>query len=211
MQIVNVMAATLDGAIAAHADEADTARAASGFTPPDDRDHLLGLVRTADAVVVGARSLIASGAAFEERNAHGRLPLWVVLSNRGLPPELPFWRQAAVPRLLVSQKPLSMPVSSPNLENLVVGPGSAPRFVVEALKARGCERVLLFGGAEVNRQFYAEGLVDQLWLTVCPLILASSAALPLVRPELPRPVHLRLLTSQSRGDLVFLNYQVKNV
>src|SRR3954469_10047608 len=94
LEIVNVMAVGLDGRIAARAGEPDTERESSGFTHADDKAHLLELVRGADAIIVGANSLIASGGAFEEVNAKGVVPTWVVLTTAGLPPESPFWRQA---------------------------------------------------------------------------------------------------------------------
>ena len=208
MHVINVMAMSVDAQIAASSTEADDDRAASGFTTPDDRDHLFALLAAADAVVVGSRSLLASGGAFEQVNDAGVLPTWVVLSNRGLPPAAPFWAQAAVPRWVVSRAPLALPQHRGTVENLVYGSDRPAIRIVEALAARGAARILLFGGSEVNRQFYSEGLVNELWLTVCPLILGGKTPVPLVAPGLGASVHLTLKASKSRGNLVFLNYTV---
>jgi 5-amino-6-(5-phosphoribosylamino)uracil reductase len=208
MHVTNVMAMSLDAQIASAPDERDEARAAAGFTNQDDKDHLLALLRTADAVVVGSRSLLASGGAFEQLNDKGRQPAWVVATNRGLPAGAPFWRQAGVPRWLASQSALTLPDYTGAVEAIVYGASPPAAAILQALAARGLDRVLLFGGSEVNRLFYSEGLVDELWLTVCPLILGSSTPVPLVMPPLPRRVHLGLKASKSRGDLVFLNYTV---
>ena len=81
--------------------------------------------------------------------------------------------------------------------------------VAKALAGAGVERALLFGGSEINRLFYAAGLVDQLILTVCPVIIAAQAAVGLVAPTLPAPVKLTLLASQPQGNLVFLTYNVQ--
>lgn len=209
MHVINVMAMSLDAQIASHATERDEVREAQGFTNPDDRDHLLALVRTADAVIVGSRSLLASGGgAFEERNAAGDLPVWVVMTNAGLPPNAAFWQQEAVPRCIASRAPLAFPAHAGSVAPIVYGTEPPARRVVQALEARGVRRVLLFGGSEINRAFYAEGLVNELWITVCPLILGAKDGIPLVKAPLPAPTHLRLVTSQCRGDLVFLNYTV---
>lgn len=208
MHVINVMAMSLDAQIANSSTERDEERAAAGFTNQDDKDHLLALLRTADAVVVGSRSLLASGGAFEERNVHGRLPIWVVATNRGLPANAPFWRQAAVPRCLASRVPLVLPEHTGVVDNLVYGAAAPAAHILQALTARGAQRVLLFGGSEVNRLFYSEGLVNELWVTVCPLILGGNTAVPLIAAPLPHPIHLTLKASQSRGDLVFLNYTV---
>ena len=204
------MAVSLDGRIASHPGETDAARAGLGFTNEDDRRHLLSLLATADAVVVGRSSLSASGGAFAQRNDRGAFPVWAVLTNAGLPADARFFTQTELPRWLVSAAPLALPPAAAGVRNVVAGPGqSTARAAVTALQAAGARRVLLFGGSEVNRQFYAEGLVDRLILTVCPLILGAAAALPLVAPELPRPVSLTLDGCRPQGSLVFLEYRVR--
>ena len=212
LQIINVMAASLDGRIAAHNGETDVEREAMGFTHADDKAHLLELVRSADAVIVGGRSITASGAAFEELNAKGVVPTWVVMSKSGLPPHLPFWAQERVSKWIVSPNPLPLPplaaAAAAAVQVMGHGAENPARFVQRSLIAAGCRRALLFGGAALNRIFYEENLVDSLWLTVCPLILGQSGAIPLVEGGLSRPTKLSLVHSHSRGDLVFLNYHV---
>jgi 5-amino-6-(5-phosphoribosylamino)uracil reductase len=208
VQIINVMAVSLDGRIASHPGETDRARRAVGFTDDVDRAHLKALLEDVDAVVVGKSSLVASGGAWELPGRGGRPPVWAVLTAAGLPPDHRFYGQTRVERWLVSPAPLALPPGS-SVRNLVSGARPAARVVSEALKAAGRERVLLFGGAAVNHGFYAEGLVDQLIVTICPLIIGKSAAVPLVQPELPAPVRLKLVASQARGDLVFLTYNVQ--
>lgn len=208
MIITNVMAVSLDGRIASQPGETDVARRALGFTNDDDRAHLLELIQEADAVIVGRASLEASGGAFELPNSKGVQPIWVVMTNGGFAPDSRFLKQEKLPRWLVSRAPLPALPTQPSLRNLTYGDASAAATAVRALAAAGAERVLLFGGAEVNRLFYNEGLVDELILTLCPLILAQGHAVPLVAPGLPRPIHLSLVTSHPKSNLVFLKYKV---
>lgn len=209
MQIINVMAASLDGRIASHAGEADGSRRALGFTNDDDHQHLLDLIQTADAIIVGRSSIEASGGAFVGRNAKGNYPIWAVLTNGGISPQSRFLEQRELDRWLVSRAPLPELPAEATLRNIVTGERCAAEVVVEALAMAGVERVLLFGGSEINRLFYNAGLVDQLILTVCPLILGSPAAIPLVAQPLDNPVNLVLLASHPKGNLVFLTYKVR--
>lgn len=213
MRITNIMAVSLDGRIASHEGETDAARRALSFTNADDHRHLEALLRTADAVIVGSASLLASGGAWELPNQRGAYPIWAVMTNAGLPASARFFQQTHITRWLVSRAPLTLPPTGDKargaVRNLVYGDGQAAKALVAELESAGAERVLLFGGGAVNRLFYEAGLVDELILTVCPLIIGASAALPLVAPELERPVHLTLASSQPAGNLVFLTYNVQ--
>jgi riboflavin biosynthesis pyrimidine reductase len=208
MLITNVMAVSVDGRIASHANESDAERLALGFTNGDDFNHLLGLLKTTDAVIVGSSSLKASGRAFSCINDRGVYPIWATLTSRGLPPDQPFYQQAELTRWLVSPQPLQLPHHKGVLRNIVSGDLSPAQATVAALSAAGVERVLLFGGASVNREFYAADLVDRLIITICPLVLARSDAVPLIQPDLPSPVYLRLASSQVMGNLVILSYDL---
>lgn len=207
MQITNVMAVSLDGRIATHPNERDGERRALGFTNAADFEHLVGLLKKTDAVIVGRTSLVASGGAFEQVNDKGQFPTWVVLTNRGLPKDASFLQQTRLPRWLVSAKPLSMPPMT-TIRNLVYGTDSVVATVATALEDARAERVLLFGGGEINRLFYQAGLVKRLILTLCPIVVAKNEALPLVQPDLPEPVHFRLVDCYSRAGLVFVTYDV---
>lgn len=203
------MAVSLDGRIASHPGETDKTRRDLGFTNDDDRAHLLDLIQDADAIIVGRASLEASGGAFDRPNRRGAQPIWVVMTNGGFAADSRFLKQDKLPRWLVSRAPLSELPVQPTLRNLTYGNGSATEVVVRTLAEAGVERVLLFGGAEINRLFYKDELVDELIVTVCPLILARPDAVPVVQPDLPNPVHLTLLASHAKGNLVFLMYKVQ--
>jgi riboflavin biosynthesis pyrimidine reductase len=117
-----------------------------------------------------------------------------------------------VDKWIVTPNPdLTIPVAPKN--RLIVAPQSDNPAILVAkhLEDAGFERVLLFGGGHVNRMFYDAGLVDELCLTLCPLMLGSSDASSLVTPTLSRPVFFRLESSNKNGDLLFLNYSVHKV
>lgn len=212
MRIINVMAASLDGKIAGHHLESDRERRDYGFTNKADQDFVRHQLTMADAVVTGADSLRASQGAWQVLNHKGRFATWVVLTRAGLDPSLRFWAQGEVDKWIVTPNPdLTIPVAPKN--RLIVAPQSDNPAILVAkhLEDAGFERVLLFGGGHVNRMFYDAGLVDELCLTLCPLMLGSSDASSLVTPTLSRPVFFRLESSNKNGDLLFLNYSVHKV
>jgi 5-amino-6-(5-phosphoribosylamino)uracil reductase len=132
-----------------------------------------------------------------------------VLTRSGLDHSLRFWKQDEVDKWIVTPD-ASMKIPDGPRNRLLVSPaqGNPAAFVAKQLKDAGYQKVLLFGGGDVNRLFYEAGLVDELCLTLCPLMLGAPQASNLLTPPLFRPVHFRLESSKRDGDLLFLNYSV---
>ena len=61
-------------------------------------------------------------------------------------------------------------------QNLIITSGT-PQEVIEMLRDRGLEKVLLIGGSNTNKQFIQGGLVDILVLSVHPLIIGKGLRL----------------------------------
>jgi dihydrofolate reductase len=49
----------------------------------------------------------------------------------------------------------------------------SPGKLLTALESRGYKKALLVGGAEINSAFLKANLIDELWLTVEPIILGN--------------------------------------
>ena len=209
MQIINVMGASIDGRIASHPNESDAERKRYGFTNEADHAHLRRLLATCDAVIVGGHSVNVSGGVMEVQREDGVYPTWVLCSNSGFASDQPIWSQPNTPKWLVSRKALAEGRCPGGVRNVVYGGEGVAKAAVEACRAAEFERVLLFGGGIINREFYAAGAVDELILTVCPVVVGRSSGVPVVAPELDVPVHLELTETETEGDLVFLHYLVK--
>ena len=208
MEIINVMAVSVDGKIAAHPLENDKTRMSYGFSSEADKEFVREQINNADAIITGANSMRASDHAWEERGRDGRYPTWVVLSNSGLSEELGFWQQKHIPRWVVSENQLNFDFSKHGVQFLKADAGSIAKFTVQKLAEAGCKRVLLFGGGEINYLFYKENLVNKLKITVCPIIIASEGAPAFVLPRLPSHVQLHLLSSKAVENHVFLEYRI---
>ena len=60
-----------------------------------------------------------------------------------------------------------------NIPGQVEYTSAPPEEIVASLKARGYSEAVLAGGAQVNALFLKAGLIDEMWLTVEPLVFGS--------------------------------------
>lgn len=209
MIITNVMAASLDGATASFAGESDADRRASQFVSDDDYAHLLALIKDADAIIVGRETVAASGL-IDTKRSDGTYPDWYIYTNNGFPPDHNIFN-SPVPKTFVSRAILPAFHYQNGAGQFFYGENPPGRALVEKLEKSGKKTVLLLGGGTLNQVFYKEGLVDELYLTVCPLIVGSERPAKLVQSPLPAPVRLTLKSSKVMGNLVFLKYKIQNL
>jgi len=84
-----------------------------------------------------------------------------------------------------------------------------PQSIASHLREQGHESVALVGGAGVNRDFLTAGLVDEVYLTVEPLIFGKGIH---IFDDLDIEISLRLLGHRvlnDRGTLL-LHYKIEN-
>jgi riboflavin-specific deaminase-like protein len=198
---------TLDGRSAALGDDADM-------------QTLLELRTLADAVLIGGGTLRAEGydrlVRDEERRARRRDagqaedPLAVVLS-RGLdlPWDAGLFAAPAQPVVVYTEAAGDAPEVAAPVE-VVRLPEATPATALADLRAaRGVRALLCEGGPTLNRALLAARLVDELFLTVAPLLVAGEADRGIVAgPLLDAPGRLRLRHVLRHGDELLLRYAV---
>ncbi len=214
MRVVSNTAVSLDGRIATAAYE----HVALGT--PTDRDYMSVLRARSDAVLVGGRTfrnwplpLVPDAAALDRLRAQGfpdvdHPPIagrrwWNVILTRtlDLPASVRFWRDERVRPLVVTPTEGEVPG-----ERVA---GTTPQDAVAALEARGVGTLLLECGGDLLFQFLAADLVDELHVTLCPLVLGGRGAPSLVdglgfaAASAPR---WRLVSSHPVGDELYLRY-----
>jgi riboflavin biosynthesis pyrimidine reductase len=216
VKVVTNTAITLDGKIAS----ARFDHIAIGSVT--DRRYMSVLRARADAVLVGGRTfrnwplpLVPDPAAIEALRASGfpdtdTPPLegrrwWnVVLTHGDVPRTGRFYEDPRVRPLFFS------PVADLPGE-VEVGEVSVAR-VVERLDARGVETLLVEAGGSLIFDFLATGLVDELYVTVCPKLLGGREAPTLVDGAGfagDAAVRLELLSCFPVGGELFLRYGVR--
>jgi riboflavin biosynthesis pyrimidine reductase len=179
------MVSTLDGA-------AQHDGRSQGISNATDM-RIFGTLRgLADAVVVGAETVRLEGYrparardAFAQRRAaagQGPAPVIAVVSaSLDLDFSLPLFTSPLVPTLVVTGAGASTDrlhaAEGAGAEVVIAGDGAVvePARAVAELAARGLTRLLTEGGPRLLGQFVASGVLDELCLTVSPLLTAGDA------------------------------------
>lgn len=192
---------------------------AGGLGSPADRSVLRELRCAASALLVGSATLIKEGYATlldppqqDARAARGlpRDPLLATISRR-LDPELP--------QIPLFAEPEQRIVVYTEADGDVPDRGAeitTHRFDPGGLNARACLRhlrlelgatvVVSEGGPTLLRELLAEGLVDDLVLTVAPALVAGEGRSVVHGPVFDPPIGLELRELLRAGDHLFLHY-----
>jgi riboflavin biosynthesis pyrimidine reductase len=186
--VSGIMVSSLDG----RATLEGTSRKLGG---PQDLQMLLALRRRADALIVGPGTVAAEG--------YGPLPCPAVLVSRSfeLPWEAGLFAAPGQRVLVYSRAGGSVPDLPADVELV---PEDDLRAVLADLRARGIERLLCEGGPTVNRALLDAGLLDELFLTLSPVV--SGEGPPIVADGPSAPLTLRSVATAD-GDL-YLRYSV---
>jgi 5-amino-6-(5-phosphoribosylamino)uracil reductase len=141
--------------------------------------------------------------------------LWNVVVTRSL--DLPlhpeFLAERRIRRLVLTSAPDVPPL--PEEVEVEVHPGpesSVPvGWILDTLARRGVETLLVEAGGDLLFQFLAAAAIDELFVTLCPVIIGGNDTPTLTDGEgfpfalMPR---LALVSAEVEGDEIFLHYRV---
>lgn len=168
--IIGHLGQSLDGCIATAAGDS---RFVNG---PDNLIHLHRMRALCDAVIVGAGTVAADDPQLTTRAVSGPSPLRVVLDpRRRLDARRQLFEDGAAPTLLVHAEGVDAAAPA-QVETLGVPMGTAGldlNALVVALRARGCRRLFVEGGANTVSRFLQAGLLSRLQLAVAPLLIGA--------------------------------------
>lgn len=213
-----VLAMSADGKIA------DQTRSPARFSSPADQAHLEQQIALADAVLFGANTLRAYGTTLGVTNPKllqtrqqqqlPPQPVQIVCSPSGnLNKQLRFFRQE-LPRWLLSTEVGAKPWTNHDFEQILVVNTTNGKIdwhdAFSQLTKLGIKRLSVLGGGELVASLLAADLINEIWLTVCPIILGGTTA--------PTPVagagflaniapRLELLSVEKVDQEVFLHYR----
>ena len=221
-QTMVILAMSADGKIA------DVQRSPARFASGADKAHLERQISQVDAVIFGAGTLRAYGTSLpvstpqllRERQQRQQTcqPIHIVCSRSGkinlnwrfFTQNLPRWLLTTSQAYAASlereefrgfDKVLVMPTEGESIHWL---------DALEQLHDLGINKLGVLGGGELVASLVAKDLIDEFWLTVCPLILGGKSA--------PTPVDgnglitqagrkLKLVAVETVEEEVFLNYR----
>lgn len=232
IQTVVVLAMSADGKIA------DARGSAARFGSEQDKAHLEQQVAAADAVLFGAGTLRSYGTTLSVRDPdllqqrqeqhQPPQPVQIVCSPSGkLDLNWRFFRQP-VPRWLLTTEAGQNAVQDAVHKSQTDRTSSQPfeRMITQGITAQHIDwsqvftlfeqanfkRLAVLGGGQLVASLLAVDCVDEMLLTVCPLILGGKTA--------PSPVQgngwlegvaprLELLSADVKGQEVFLHYRLR--
>lgn len=211
---------------------ADFQHSPARFGSETDKTHLEEQIATTDAVLFGAGTLRAYGTTLtvshpdllQHRENLGKdlQPLHIVITQTAnINPDIRFFKQPVRRWLLTTGSGASFWSNRPEFEQILVFKDNLnyPQekinlaAALQHLATVGIEKLAVLGGGELVASMIELNLIDELWLTVCPLILGSTKA--------PTPVagigfteklapRLELLEVRTIEHEVFLHYRIKS-
>lgn len=208
-RVVAIMIASVDG-------RATVGGRSTPLGHPEDRALLRGLRAGADCVMAGTGTLAAEGYANlldadqrADRAADGRPahPLVATVSRSGdVPWGTPVFSEAGVAKQVYAGRALEVPPGATDTAVEVVADAGL-RPALEHLRAvRGVRSVACEGGPGLLRALLADDLVDDLLLTLAPMLVAGDGPTSLSGAELPGPPRMVLRDMLRADDHLFLHY-----
>ena len=194
--VAAMMVSSLDGRAAV----AGSSRPLGG---PFDVQLLVALRAAADAVIVGPSTVRAEG--------YARIACPAVLVSRSfnLPWEAGLFAAPEQPVLVYTGREAGEAPEVAAAVEVVRMDEPALAAVLADLRARGMEFVLCEGGPTLNRALLAAGLVDELFLTLSPLVTGDETQPAIVMGgALPAPIPLTLRSVATADGDLYLRYSV---
>lgn len=200
-------------------------RQGSNFSSRTDKQRMQEIRAMADVIVVGAETVRRDDPPFRlnderliaRRVAAGgeRQPAVCILSGSGkLPAGLRLFQQTDQPVFVATPNPDAVNPGDTPARVEVITLGARPvTTLVATLAGKGFHRFLVEGGGRVNAMFFGEGLVDEIYMTLVPVVLGGAQApTPVAGPGLQtgRQPRLELIDREEADGELFLHYRVRS-
>jgi riboflavin biosynthesis pyrimidine reductase len=210
-RVIAAMIASADGRIAVQGRSV-------GLGQPADRALLRELRSAVDAILVGAATLRAERYANlldpdqrANRIASGLEPEPVVatVSRRlDMPTDIPLLAEPTARVQVYTESEGEVPTQGAWVSAHRFEPGglTMPAILEHLRSERGAQAILCEGGPTLLRELVAAHCIDDLLLTVAPLLVAGDAPTALSGAELEPPAPLTLRDIHRAGDHLFLHY-----
>jgi riboflavin biosynthesis pyrimidine reductase len=190
----------------------------AGLSGPEDK-RVFGILRMCcDALVVGAGTVREEGyralrldagrRAWRLARGMSEFPTLVIVSGRGdLDPAQPYLADAPVRPVVVTTAGTPTGALEGVADVIRAGDGQVDlAAAVAALRERGFAQLLSEGGPTLFGSLTVAGLVDELCLTVSPLLAGPGAGRITAGPQLPTPEELTLRHALLADGQLLLRY-----
>jgi riboflavin biosynthesis pyrimidine reductase len=194
-----------------------------------DKELLYGLRTAVDAVMAGAGTVRAERYGQLIRDDRGRAirrdrglaeePLACIVSGRlALDSGIPLLSEPGTRVAILTPSEASLPqdcrAEISYVRSARDGQLDLPRAMAELHERLGVRTLLCEGGPHLNAQLLANGLVDELFLTLSPKLAGGDAVSETLRivsgPEFDPPLELELASVLEHDSYLFLRYRVSS-
>jgi len=215
-------------AISADGKVTTTNPAPATFTSPEDKARLRWIRSLGDALLVGAKTVAADTMTMglsdpklqAERRKRGQSaePLRVIVSNSGkIDPDWKVFKNDNSPLLVFSTKKMSADLQTRLAPRCDLWLSDKPplnlKGVLQTLRENyGIKTVICEGGPSLFGALVKEGLINELYLTIAPVIFGGSASPTLTgKPTgfLEPPLRMKLLEVKAGTKEIFAHYKAR--
>jgi len=174
------------------------------LTGPIDQGILRRLRASADAVLVGASTVRAEGYGALLRDAEQPL-LAVVSRSLAFAPDAPFLQDTGSPLVLLTTGEHELPDTPRELHSIVAGTLAG---AIDILRAEhGVRTIVCEGGASLASSLFDQGLVDEVFVTLSPVLVHDDDQPTIARGE-GAVQSLTLIGHAAEASFVFNRYDV---
>jgi riboflavin biosynthesis pyrimidine reductase len=195
-----------------------------------DKEMLYGLRTTVDAVMAGAGTIRAErygqlirddrGRAIRRERGLAEEPLACIVSGRlALDSGIPLLAESGTRVAILTSSEASLPqdcrAEISYVRSARDGQLDLPGAMAELYERFEVRTLLCEGGPHLNAQLLANGLVDELFLTLSPKLAGGDAVSETLRivsgPEFDPPLELELASALEHDSYLFLRYRVSSL
>jgi len=159
----------------------------------------------ADALIIGSRTIIQDNPNVTVKHSPELSPIPVCICRTHLPDRNSRFFQGNRNALVFASNEIAIPEDYPGEIVVARREDLGPSKIAEQLVARGKKKILLEGGPTLAGAFFAENLIDKIFLTLVPWIIGGGSK-PALAPLDFEPTKFRLSRSETIDDEIFMEY-----
>ncbi|MGB0872593.1 MAG: dihydrofolate reductase family protein [Solirubrobacterales bacterium] len=142
-----------------------------------------------------------------QRQGFAARPIFATATVSGnLPFDAPLFQDDGARIVVFSRASID---TTPARASIEIVPTEDPREMLSTLRHdHGVRSLLLEGGPTINTPFFSGELVDELFLTLAPVLTGAGTPFPIIAGDLPRQQRLHLIGALLSEEHLFLRYRV---